>query len=100
MQKLRKSNVLLSASLTAALSLSDCGLQPSALTTTRASVNGAQIDTVLERVKQEVGLFLMDSTVVNQKWPQLLTDLGGIKPVCGTGKIDFNITSHYCPVDR
>lgn len=55
-------------------------------------VDPKQIDLVLARVKQEIGLFLDDSVEVDKRWPALLNDLR-IKPVCGNGKIDFTITS-------
>jgi hypothetical protein len=93
LKKALKSVQLLISSLTAALSLSACGLSPNALTNNVASVRGAEVEAVLARVKQEVGLFLEDSVAVNQNWQGLLHDLGDIHPVCGNGHIDFNITN-------
>ncbi len=56
------------------------------------SVAGASIDSVLTRVKQEVGLFYSDGAKAEQNWPQLLSDLK-VTPVCGNGHIAFDITS-------
>jgi len=53
-------------------------------------------DEAFIRVKQEIQLFLEDNNSVNEKWPRLLSDLNAgtpLRPVCGTGKIDFQITS-------
>ncbi|MEO9191859.1 MAG: hypothetical protein ABI224_17910 [Acetobacteraceae bacterium] len=55
-------------------------------------LDGAPIQNVLTRVKQEVGLFYSDGAKAEQNWPQLLSDLK-VTPVCGNGHIAFEITS-------
>ena len=60
-------------------------------------IDGAQIDEVLVRVKREIGWFLYDGIQVKKEWPQLLTSLGQngapITPKCGSGYVQFNVTS-------
>ena len=73
-----------------------------------AAIDGARIDKVLALVKQEIGWFLYDSVQVDTKWPALLTDLGTkngdvtipVTPVCGTGKIQFDVISVNMSFDR
>jgi hypothetical protein len=102
MRKMWKPRLLLSVIPIAAVSLVACGPYPrsqkNTITIGNVLVKTATIDAVLARVKQEIGLFLADSVTVNQSWPALLDELGGgkgnpIKPVCGTGQIDFDIKS-------
>ncbi len=55
-------------------------------------LDGAPIENVLTRVKQEVGLFYSDGAKSEANWGQHLRDLN-VKPVCGNGHIAFEITS-------
>jgi Trypsin-co-occurring domain 2 len=53
-------------------------------------VGAAHIASVFARVKQEVALFLEDGIAVEDSWPELRNRLG-VQPVCGSGKIQFDI---------
>jgi hypothetical protein len=81
--------------LSAALCLlvAACGMNPNGPPVTGAKPTaGEELDQVLLRIKQEIGLFMVNSRDWHKNYRADLAK-AGIKPACGSGDINFNIKS-------